>query len=616
MSFTNPQRIINKQFDSFVGSGQNLTNNVATSVEQMRQQVAKQKEYTKKLEQSDQQEGFQLRSKLNELGTTGNRVLDENIQSFWDEKVDDYFKIKNAMQDGTITKQEGNRGLSQIMALVPQFKRQVQIIGAQSAAFKEDAANGNVSSIGSIENKSFLKRAGEGGNIGIVERGGQLYFFAPEEDGEPASMVNGNELLTMENQGQNMYQTKPNLAEPGQAIFNKIIQPDSLDSEHVEYIKVRKGDLNPVTGKPFTNLEDGKTYTYRTITQDKKQGAIDAMAKSPAISSMIGNDNLMKRVWQDEIPDEEIERIAEEQGFDTSLYKDGWHEYTKDMSEEQISKINNEQNEIMKTYLANKFYNDNATMDNTLKYVKEEVVNPTDTNEETGDPYYMDTINDTMLFFENPTENENLLLNHSINIGGKNYNIAQVEIEGDKIILKDEDYKVKIDSDEIDEETGEPIQVDQAVYKTIATFDARSADSQAALAQALQRASGGNNKDNNEIVSMFRRLYPEVYNRRKIELDKQRKVEGETFNTKNKPGGGIFKDLKAYETWKKNNPLTKESKQQFSLNPDLIAAHEALQRAKSEGNKELASTLEFEFKEIEYRIYKELLDQQVMGNLQ
>ena len=166
MSFTNPQRIINKQFDSFVSGGQNLTNNIATSVEQMRQQVAKQKEYTKRLEDADQQEGFQLRSKLNELGTTGNRVLDENIQAFWNEKVDDYFKIKNAMQDGTITKQEGNRGLSQIMALVPQFKRQVAVIGAQSASFKEDAANGNVSSIGSIENKSFLKRAGEGGNIG------------------------------------------------------------------------------------------------------------------------------------------------------------------------------------------------------------------------------------------------------------------------------------------------------------------------------------------------------------------------------------------------------------------------------------------------------------------
>jgi|TARA_R100001440_G_scaffold74283_1_gene99630 hypothetical protein len=599
MSFTNPQRIINKQFDSFVNSSKNITNNVATSVEQMRQQVAKQKEYTKKLEQADQQEGFQLRSKLNEVGTTGNKVLDENIQAFWNEKVDDYFKIKNAMQDGTITKQEGNRGLSQIMALVPQFKRQVQIIGAQSAAFKEDAANGNVSSIGSIENKSFLKRAGQGGNIGIVERGGQLYFFAPEEDGEPASMINGNELLTMENSGQNMYQTKPNLTEPGTAIFNKIIQPESLESDFVETIPVKKGDINPVTGKPIQNLEDGKIYSYRTIKQDKKQGAIEAMQKSPAISSMIGNDNLMKRVWQDEIPDEEIERIAGEQGFDTSLYKDGWHEYTQNMSEDQISKINNEQNEIMKIYLANKFYNDNATMDNTLKYVKEEVINPTDTNEKTGEPYYMDIVNDTVSFFENPLENKNLLLNHSITSGGKTFNIDNIRVQDDMVFIETEDYQP------VDEETGEP--VGKPVYKVIESFNMKDPSQQAVLAQDLQRAAGGNNKDNNEVIAMFRRLYPEVYKKRQVELSK-------TASKNNVPTGFAFKDQKAYNNWKDKHPLDEEGKQYLRTNKKLIAAQAAVDAA---GIDPIARSMaQKEFMELEYEIYQEALIQGSLNKLQ
>ena len=526
-------------------------------------------------------------------------MLDENIQAFWNEKVDDYFKIKNAMQDGTITKQEGNRGLSQIMALVPQFKRQVQIIGAQSAAFKEDAANGNVSSIGSIENKSFLKRAGQGGNIGIVERGGQLYFFAPEEDGEPASMINGNELLTMENSGQNMYQTKPNLTEPGTAIFNKIIQPESLESDFVEYIQVKKGDINPVTGKPFTNLEDGKIYTYRTITSDKKQGAIDAMQKSPAISSMIGNDNLMKRVWQDEIPDEEIERIAGEQGFDTSLYKDGWHEYTQNMSEDQISKINNEQNEIMKIYLANKFYNDNATMDNTLKYVKEEVINPTDTNEKTGEPYYMDIVNDTVSFFENPLENKNLLLNHSITSGGKTFNIDNIRVQDDMVFIETEDYQP------VDEETGEP--VGKPVYKVIESFNMKDPSQQAVLAQDLQRAAGGNNKDNNEVIAMFRRLYPEVYKKRQVELSK-------TASKNNVPTGFAFKDQKAYNNWKDKHPLDEEGKQYLRTNKKLIAAQAAVDAA---GIDPIARSMaQKEFMELEYEIYQEALIQGSLNKLQ
>lgn len=609
MSFTNPQRIINKQFDSFISSGQNLTNNIATNVEQMRQQVAKQKEYTKKLEQIDQQEGFKLRSSLNEVGTTGNRVLDENIQAFWNEKVDDYFKIKNAMQDGTITKQEGNRGLAQIMALVPQFKRQVQIIGAQSAAFKQDAANGNVSSIGSIENKSFLKRAGEGGNIGIVERGGQLYFFAPEEGGEPASMINGNELLTMENDGQNMYQTKPNLAQPGQAIFNKVIQPESLDSEHVEYIQVKKGDINPVTGKPFTNLEDGKIYTYRTITSDKKQGAIDAMQKSPAISSMIGNDNLMKRVWQDEIPDEEIERIAEEQGFDTSLYKDGWHETTKDMSEEQISKINNEQNEIMKTYLANKFYNDNATMDNTLKFVKEEVLTPNTKNEETGEPYYMDVVNDTMLFFEDPLKHKNLILNHTVD--GKTVDDVQIDADGNvKLLTKD--YIITQETGEVDE-NGEPITEKKKVFKEIGTYNPKDPLQQLILAQQQQRAIGGNAKDNLAVVQNLRRLYPELYKKRQQELSKK-KQEKQT----------AFKDDKSYSAWKSSHPLNAEYRNKLSNDPRLAEALEKLETAgddiefdpnipgdTTQMKKVAKAIAQQEFNDLEYEIWQELYDEQL-----
>ena len=109
MSFTNPQRIINKQFDAFVAGGNNITKGIAPDMATMQKHIAEQKKYTKELEQIDQQTGFQLRSKLNELGTTGNRVLDENIQVFWNEQVDNYFKIKNAMQDGTITKQDSKR---------------------------------------------------------------------------------------------------------------------------------------------------------------------------------------------------------------------------------------------------------------------------------------------------------------------------------------------------------------------------------------------------------------------------------------------------------------------------------------------------------------------------
>ena len=53
----------------------------------------------------------QMFDKANEFGSTGDAKLDENILSFWNQKVDDYFTIKNGMQTGKIGKQEGNLAL-------------------------------------------------------------------------------------------------------------------------------------------------------------------------------------------------------------------------------------------------------------------------------------------------------------------------------------------------------------------------------------------------------------------------------------------------------------------------------------------------------------------------
>ena len=611
MSFKNPQRIINKEFDTFINSNKNLTNSIATSMSEMHEQIAEQKKYTKELQQQDQNEGFALRSKLNELGTTGNQILDENIQAFWNEKVDDYFKIKNGMQDGLITKQAGNRDLARIMALVPQFKKQVSIIGLQAAAFKKDALAGNVSSVGSIENKSFLKRAGEGGNIGIVERGGSLYFYAPAEDGEPASMINGSEILTMENSGQNMYQTKPDVSATGTEIFNKVIKPESGDSDFVTYQSFTKGDTNPQTGKEFTNLEAGKVYTYRTVTPEKKEEAITALKSSNATTTLLSNDNLMKRVWQDEIPDGEfneetqeweppnsIGAIATSLNLDPEMYKDGWHEFTKDMDEDQISELNANQNNIMTSYLAQQFYNDNASMDNTMKYVKEEVITANTKNEKTGEPYYMDTINDTISFFENPLQNKNLLLNHSITSGGKTFNIDNVRVEGDKVFIETEDYELK------NKETGKP--TGEKVYQVIESFDMKDPAQQAVLAQDLQRASGGNNQDNNEVIAMFKRLYPEVYKKRQVELSK-------TASENNVPTNFAFKDNKAYQNWKDKHPLDEAGKTFLKTNPKLIAAQADIEAAGMDPiTKSMAQK---DFMEIEYEIYEEALIQGSLNKL-
>ncbi len=545
MSFTNPQRIINKEFDTYINSGKNLTNNVAKTVGDMRTQIAKQKKYTTELQQSQDQADFAMRSKLNELSSTGNQILDENILSFWNEKVDGYFKIKNLMQEGHITRQEGNRELARISSLVPKFAKLVKSVGENSANFKTDLANGKVSSVGSIENKRILDLVGKGGNVGIVEKNGELYLFTPQDgDNEPA-MINGSQLLADEVNGTPMYQTKPNLSEPGTAIFNAQIKPESLDSEFVEYIEVKKGDINPVTGQPFTNLEEGKKYTYKTITQKKRPEAIAKLVDSPAIATMAANDNMMAKVWQDEIPDEEIEKIATEMGFDPSLYKDAWHDYAEDMSEEQRAKLDQEQTAIMKQYLGTKFYNDNATMDNTLKFVKEEVYDPNEQNDK-GNPYYMETVEDIYDFASNPMANQNIILNTTID--DKTVNDVVVNSDG-TITLNQLDYS-------LDQGTGGKV-LDKTTF--IAKYDPKDPVSMAKLAQEVQRSIGGSNKDNIDAIFKMRKLYPAYYNKRVAEREKAEAEEAE------KGGFGGFVDNDSYSKWKITNKLDKLSDEEKKL---------------------------------------------------
>ena len=261
---------------------------------------------------------------------------------------------------------------------------------------------------------------------------------------------------------------------------------------------------------------------------------------------MAANDNMMARVWQDEIPDEEIEKIATEMGFDPSLYKDAWHDYAEDMSEEQRAKLDQEQTAIMKQYLGTKFYNDNATMDNTLKFVKEEVYNPNEQNDK-GNPYYMETVEDVYDFASNPIDNQNIILNTEIN--GKTVNDVVVDPETGKITLNQLDYS-------LDEGTGGKV-VDKTTF--IGEYDPKDPVSMAKLAQSMQKSIGGNNKDNNEAVMKMKKTYPAYYNKMLKERELAEAEEAE------KGGFGGFVDSDSYTKWKSKNKLDKLSDEEKKI---------------------------------------------------
>ena len=603
MGFKDPQRIINKEFDAYIKGGNAVVNTMATTTASMRKTIMDQKKLNQQMQDKLDQNMQSMYAKSNEFGSTGSAEVDESILNFWNQEVDNYFQIKNAMHDGSIGRQEGNRALAKIQGLVPQFKSQVAYLASESVNFQKDVEANNVSSVGSIENKIILDKI-QNGNVQIVERGGTIYYYSPEEKDEEgnvlkqAAMLNGKEVMSMSLNDQSLYQTKPNVDNTLQAIYNKQIKPDSLESGFVEYVPdIIKGSINPRTGMPYANLEDGKVYTFKTIKSDKKPGAIEAIKNSPGISTLVNNENMMRRVWQDEIKDGKIEEngeltpnsiaaISKELGYDTSLYQDAWHEFATDMPKEDIERIKGEQNEIMKVYLSRKAYDNSALEDDTLKMVKSEDYNPNN-KQENGEPYYMRTLEDVYDFMDAPIENQNLILNSTVD--GKTVNVVSVNPDTGFVELFHTEYTVG-------EEDGQ-----KKVNQFLGSYNPKDPTSVSKLASQIQRSIGGSSIDNLTTASSFRDLYPAYAAKRKADM-----ISSDPDYFKRKDGGfGGFKNDKAYQKHKDAN---------FQLLPsELVALQTNVELAKAKTDLDEGKISKSIFNELEFGIFQSLLAARAQG---
>jgi len=367
--YTNPQRVINKSFDAFIDGGNDIVNKVAKTGVEVADNIRKEKAYMQKQAELQSAQMQTMYSKVNEIGSTGNASLDENILAFWNEKADDYFKIKNAMDQGVISKQEGNRALAKINGLIPQFKEQAKYLAEQSAAYKQDLADGKVSSVGSIQNKNILSALGNGSNVGIIERGGKLYYYKPGEDGEEGSMINGGEMIAKAQVDENLYRTIPDVSGVLTSAFDKTYQPESLESKYVKTVDVKRGDPIPgnTEGAVFNNIPEGEIYTYQIIEDQGKIDGQAAMLSNGTLDPIINNDEIMVSTWQDTVPDE---WLAENYPDNPELVDSRWNDFPPDMSSEEKSQIQQLQRDAAKKYLAEKAYEDNASMDNKLKFMQ------------------------------------------------------------------------------------------------------------------------------------------------------------------------------------------------------------------------------------------------------
>tara|TARA_R100000005_G_C5003019_1_gene210966 strand:+ start:4847 stop:6460 length:1614 start_codon:yes stop_codon:yes gene_type:complete len=393
--YTNPQRVTDRSFNALIEGGKALTNRIATSANQITQNVKLQKEQAQKEQDELDIEMQSMFSKVNELPSTTNSALDNNIHSFWNGQVDEYFKVKNDMDNGTITRQEGNRQLAQINGLVGQFKTQAKYLGEQCALYSDAINNQQVSSTGSVVNKNFLQALCKGGDVRTVMKDGQLVY----QLGEEGQFLNGTELIANAGADKNLFNKKTDFSELTTQLFNKTAQPDSPDSQYLTTEVFKYGDPIPgQPGKTFQNLEKGMEYTMQYITQEKKDQYLRDVYNSPGMNVMIQDNEAMLSEWQDNIPDgyangaatgeeNSIAGIAGQLGIDDNYLADlnmtmddlvnsSWHEYPTDFTDDQKTKLDDIQNKIAKTYLARKSYDDNGLQLGAIKTKDKRKISP------------------------------------------------------------------------------------------------------------------------------------------------------------------------------------------------------------------------------------------------
>ena len=374
--FTNPQRIIDRSFDAFIEGGNDIANQLAKTSLEVQENIRAEKAFAAKQEALKSNEMQTMYTKVNEIGTTSNAALDENITGFFNDKADEYFEIKNAMDKGILSKQEGNKALARTNGLVNQFKEQAAYFAKESAAYQEDLANGNVSSVGSIQNKTILSGLASGANIGLVEKGGRMYYYMPEhEDANgnkvPAAMINGSEMMAKAGAGESLYDKKVDISSNLKQAFNQTYQPTSLESKYVKTVPAVNGQ--PIPGQPgevFKNIPEGEKYTYQIIEEEEKNKGQEDLMSNGSLDPLLNNDSIMVRYWQDNVPDEWLE----ERGYDQSIIDSRWNDFPPDMTDEEKEDFKAKQGEAAKAYMAEQAYDQNADMDNKLKFMQKEKI--------------------------------------------------------------------------------------------------------------------------------------------------------------------------------------------------------------------------------------------------
>lgn len=317
-AYTNPQRIINNEFEIFSKANQKMNMQRERTFEIMRRQMAASRKNQQIVYERGLREKNNFTNRISEF-STGDDEFNVNIRNFWNDQVDEYFKIKNGISTGEIDPTKGKQALDMINKQVNTYKMVAPeiLMLAKDLNDKKTIKPGEPGAISSTTNsemQAVLLSVANGKNTNIVAKNGKLFLFNPPNGDEKGAMINIDELLKMQANG-NVIKTVPDHTELNSKIVDNYLHPDNLKSAYVTY----EYEDNP------DDIENQDVFRF--ITPQKRTSLENSMYKGNAFSKVVEDDESMSILWADV--------YNEAEGID-DLYKDSeWGNVPNSFTSEQ-----------------------------------------------------------------------------------------------------------------------------------------------------------------------------------------------------------------------------------------------------------------------------------------
>ena len=335
-AYANPQQVTNQQFADYIAKqksvSQIMRENTAALIAKNELERAKQEQLFAK--QNTEQRA--MYDKVAGIKETGYGTFDQNMNDFFGDQTEKYFKIKQGIQDGTISQMEGNRTLSYLNNQVVEFKDSVVPIMAQVKQLQEalkipPGQPGAISSRVPTAQQEVLLALSQGGNVKIVDDNGQLCLFKPGEGDEEAAMININELLNLESNGKEYFKTVPDISESLKGVYDNTVKPGGKDNADLVMFETKRiGD---------------QEATVKFMTPEQRAKAAESMVASNQFKGILDDEERMQSIWADMM------------GKDTD-----WMDVEGATAEETEANIKKQRDEAAK-WMANKSIEDNAAAD-------------------------------------------------------------------------------------------------------------------------------------------------------------------------------------------------------------------------------------------------------------